>query len=62
MDDLNRSTNRLRRKFDETANYLETKVQMEQVMDSARKRESGGGEGSRRPGTKLMEGFAREYQ
>ena len=37
MDDLNRTTNRLRRKFDETANYLETKVQMEQVMDSARK-------------------------
>ena len=37
MDDLNQSTNRLRRKFDETANYLETKVQMEQVMDSARK-------------------------
>ena len=37
MDDLNRTTNRLRRKFDETANYLETKVQMEQVLDSARK-------------------------
>ena len=37
MDDLNRSTNRLRRKFDETSNYLETKVQMEQVLDSARK-------------------------
>ena len=37
MDDLNRTTNRLRRKFDATANYLETKVQMEQVMDSARK-------------------------
>ena len=37
MDDLNRTTNRLRRKFDETANYLETKVQMEQVMDSARR-------------------------
>ena len=36
MDDLNRSTNRLRRKFDPTSNYLETKVQMEQVMDSAR--------------------------
>jgi hypothetical protein len=35
MDDLNRTTNRLRRKFDATANYLETKVQMEQVMDSA---------------------------
>jgi len=37
MDDLNRTTNRLRRKFDPTANYLETKVQMEQVMDSARR-------------------------
>jgi hypothetical protein len=37
MDDLNRSTNRLRRKFDPTSNYLETKVQMEQVMDSARR-------------------------
>jgi len=36
MDDLNRATNRLRRKFDGTSNYLETKVQMEQVMDSAR--------------------------
>ena len=36
MDDLNRSTNRLRRKFDLTSNYLETKVQMEAVMDSAR--------------------------
>jgi len=37
MDDLNRSTNRIRRKFDPTSNYLETKVQMEQVMDSARR-------------------------
>ena len=37
MDDLNRTTNRLRRKFDATANYLETKVQMEQVMDSGRR-------------------------
>jgi len=37
IDDLNRSTNRLRRKFDPTSNYLETKVQMEQVMDSARR-------------------------
>jgi ABC-type transporter Mla subunit MlaD len=36
MDDLNRTTNRLRRKFDPTSNYLETKAQMEQVMDSAR--------------------------
>jgi hypothetical protein len=30
MDDLNRTTNRLRRKFDPTSNYLETKAQMEQ--------------------------------
>ena len=37
MDDLDRSTNRLRRKFDPTSNYLETKAQMEQVMDSARR-------------------------
>jgi len=37
MDELNRSTNRLRRKFDPTSNYMETRVQMEQVMDSARR-------------------------
>jgi len=37
IDDLNRTTNRLRRKFDPTSNYLETKAQMEQVMDSARR-------------------------
>jgi hypothetical protein len=37
MDDLNRTTNRLRRKFDPTSNYLETKAQMQQVMDSARR-------------------------
>lgn len=37
MDDLDRSTNRLRRKFDPTSNYLETKVQMEQVMDNVRR-------------------------
>jgi hypothetical protein len=37
MDDLNRSTNRLRRKFDPTSNYLETKVQMEQVAVAALK-------------------------
>jgi predicted RNase H-like nuclease (RuvC/YqgF family) len=37
MDDLNRTTNRLRRKFDPTSNYLETKAQMEQVMESARR-------------------------
>lgn len=37
LDDLNRSTNRLRRKFDPTPNYMETRVQMEQVMDSAQR-------------------------
>jgi hypothetical protein len=36
-DDLNRTTNRLRRKFDPTSNYLETKAQMEQLMDGARR-------------------------
>jgi hypothetical protein len=37
LGDLNRSTNRLRRKFDPTSNYMETRVQMEQVMDDARR-------------------------
>ena len=37
LDDLNRTTNRLRRKFDPTSNYLETKAQMDQVMDSGRR-------------------------
>jgi len=37
MDDLNQSANRLRRKFNPTSNYLETKAQMERVMDSARR-------------------------
>ena len=46
MDDLNRTTNRLRRKFDATANYLETKVQVEQVMDSARRVNQVVGKGS----------------
>src|SRR4026208_310884 len=46
MYDLNRTTNRLRRKFDATANYLETKVQMEQVLDSARRVNQVVGKGS----------------
>lgn len=37
LGDLNRSTNRLRRKFDPTSNYLETRVQMERVMDDGRR-------------------------
>jgi len=37
LSDLNRSTNRLRRKFDPASNYLETRVQMESVMDDARR-------------------------
>ncbi|HEY6990269.1 MAG TPA: hypothetical protein VH369_17880 [Bryobacteraceae bacterium] len=37
LGDLDRSTNRLRRKFDPTSNYMETRVQMESVMDDARR-------------------------
>jgi len=37
LDDLNRSTNRLRRKFDTTDTWMETKVQVEQVLDDGRK-------------------------
>jgi hypothetical protein len=37
LGELNRSTNRLRRKFDATDTWMETKVQVEQVMNDARK-------------------------
>ncbi len=37
LGDLNRSTNRLRRKFDATEKWIETKVQVEQVVDDGRK-------------------------
>jgi hypothetical protein len=37
LGDLNRSTNRLRRKFDPTPDYLQTRAEMERVMDSARR-------------------------
>jgi len=37
LDALNRSTNRLRRKFDATDKWIETKVQVEAVVDDARK-------------------------
>jgi hypothetical protein len=37
LADLNRSTNRLRRTFDATDTWIETKVQVEQVMDDARR-------------------------
>ena len=37
LGELNRSTNRLRRKFDATDTWMETKVQVDQVMDDARK-------------------------
>ena len=62
MDDLNRTTNRLRRKFDATSNYLETKAQMEQVMDSARRvnqvMRKGSNDGA---GRTPLDCFAREY-
>jgi hypothetical protein len=34
---LNHSTNRLRRKFDATDTWMQTKAQVEQVMDDGRK-------------------------
>src|SRR3954464_10711727 len=37
LADLNRSTNRLRRKFDPTDKWLETRPQVETVLDDARK-------------------------
>jgi ABC-type transporter Mla subunit MlaD len=37
LGDLNRSTNRLRRKFDASSKYMETRVQMESVMDDGRR-------------------------
>lgn len=37
LGDLNQSTNRLRRKFDATDTWMETKVQVERVLDDARK-------------------------
>jgi hypothetical protein len=37
LGDLNRTTNRLRRKFDATDAWIETKVQVEQVLDDGRK-------------------------
>jgi len=37
LDGLNRSTNRLRRKFDATDTWMQTKVQVEQVLDDGRK-------------------------
>lgn len=37
LSDLNHSTNRLRRKFNSTSNYLETRAQMDRVMDDGRK-------------------------
>ena len=36
LGDLNRSTNRLRRKFDATDTWMETKVQVEKVVDDGR--------------------------
>ena len=37
LEALNRSTNRLRRKFDATDTWMETKVQVDAVMDDGRK-------------------------
>jgi hypothetical protein len=37
LGDLNRSTNRLRRKFDPTDKWQETRVQVERVLDDGRR-------------------------
>ena len=37
LGDLNRSTNRLRRKFDPTDKWLETKAEVQNVLDDGRK-------------------------
>jgi len=37
LDGLNQSTNRLRRKFDATDTWMQTKAQVEQVLDDGRK-------------------------
>jgi hypothetical protein len=37
LGDLNRSTNRLRRKFDPTDKWLETKPQVEKMLDDGRR-------------------------
>src|SRR3954451_19750573 len=37
LGDLNKSTNRLRRKFDATDTWMETKAQVDAVVDDARK-------------------------
>ena len=37
LDDMNRSTNRLRRKFDAADVWMETKVQVERVVDDGRR-------------------------
>jgi hypothetical protein len=37
LSDLNRSTNRLRRKFDPLDTWMETKAQMQQVLDDGRR-------------------------
>jgi hypothetical protein len=37
LSDLNRSTNRLRRKFDPTDKWMETKSEVEHVLDDGRK-------------------------
>jgi peptidoglycan hydrolase CwlO-like protein len=37
LDDLDRSTNRLRRKFDATDKWMETKSQVQQVVDDGRR-------------------------
>ena len=49
LSDLNKSTNRLRRKFDPTDKWMETKSQVEKVVDDGRKINQVVGRGSYGP-------------
>ena len=60
LGDLNRSTNRLRRKFDPTDKWMETKGQVEKVVDDARKINQVVARGSY--GTEEMEIYQRYYE
>jgi hypothetical protein len=61
LDDLNRSTNRLRRKFDATDKWMETKAQVEQMVDDGRRINQGSRQ-LRNSGATLLWGAAKGHQ
>ena len=63
LGDLNRSTNRLRRKFDPMDKWMETRPQVENVLEDARKYQPGAGAWEiRHAGRALLECAAGEHQ